>query len=368
MTNRPNQNFSNFISFGRQALILAALSVCFGVSHVTALAGELDEVRDIYTQMHTKVSTEYTTAVASAGERYGASLDAVVTHAQSRGDLEALLSVMAEKKRFGAEKTIPRDTPSGASPSLQKIRQNYFSAITNAKKRRDATLPMLQSSYLKKLEEMKKQLTREGKLEAALAIRSEIDSVGQGRSKAPAVRKETPPPVVDNRFEARPQVSPKPATVNKDESNESSSVSARQAFLDRHRKKSEDRKRSSSARPTESLSEGMGQYREAMQGFAAKFESDESEIVRLKEVQSSPDTYVGRVLRSGVYVQTAFARGVRVSSGASGANSIELMPNSMSIGKAAQELFKAVGPGGKVVITYGVVNKDLYTLLDMKSL
>ena len=40
----------------------------------------------------------------------------------------------------------------------------------------------------------------------------------------------------------------------------------------------------------------------------------------------------------------------------------------MSIGKAAQELFKAVGPGGKVIITYGVVNKDLYTLLDMKSL
>lgn len=368
MTNRPIQNFSDFVSFGRMMLFLAALSVSFGLSHVAALAGELDQVRDKYTQMHTKFSMEYSAAVASAGNRYGASLDALVKHSQSRGDLEALLSVMEEKKRFEAEKTIPRDTPSGTSLSLQKIRQNYFSAISGAEKRRDTTLPMLQSSYLKKLEEMKKQLTREGKLEAALAIKAEIDSVGRGRSNAPVAQNEKAAPVVNNVFEERPTVSPEPVTASRNDSKESSTVSARQAFLDRRREKRENRKRRSTARPTESLSEGMGQYREAMQSLAAKFESGESEIARLREVQSSPDTYVGRVLRSGVYVQTAFARGVRVSSGASGANAIELMPNSMGIGKAAQALFKEVGTGGMVVITYGVVNKDLYTLLEMKTL
>jgi hypothetical protein len=368
MTRRLNQKLPDFVAFGRMVLLGVALSVCFGVSQVTALAGELDQVRDKYRQMHAKVSTEYSTTVASAVERYGASLDALVTYAQSRGDLESLLSVMAEKKRFESEKTIPRDAPAGASSSLQKTRQNYFSAIANAQKRRDATLPKLQSSYLKKLEEMKKQLTREGKLEAALAIKAEIDSVGRETGAPPVSRKKTAPPVVDTVFEERSQISPELVTGSREESNESATVSARQAFLDRHRMKSEDRKRSATARPTESLSEGMGQYREAMQGLATKFAAGESENVRFKEVQGSPDTHVGRILRSGVYVQTAFARGVSVSSGASGANAMELMPNSMSIGKAAQELFKAVGPGGKVIITYGVVNKDLYTLLDMKSL
>ena len=353
--------------------------ICSGIAPATlvqAQQSELEEIVARYNAMHAKIGDEYSADILSALDRYGRSVDALAKQAQSQGDLETVLSLMSEAKRFKAEKNVPDNDDDDLNPLLSKLRQGYRLAIQEADEKRAVSLPALQDSYVKRLDAMKRQLTKDGKLEEALAVKAEIDRVNGGldtviikgvnsnRDRTNRTR-DVPPESYDPFLDE----SDTPGRLM-DASPESSDPepSARQKFLDRHNERRNAGRSSTRRGNSESLTEGIDRYRDAINSMADKFSRGESEVAKLSTVTSDPSAYKGRVIRSGVYLVSAFARGVTVSSTSGGKNTVEMLPYTLDAGKDAENVFNAIGAGGRAVVTYGVVSEDNITLFALDSL
>ena len=341
-----------------------------------AQPSDLEEVVNRYNAVHEKIGADYSKAIHSAIERYGRSVDAMAKQAQSQGDLETVLALMAEAKRVDAEKTVPDSDSSHLNPMLAKLREGYQLAVQTAEDRRATALPALQDSYVKKLDAMKRQLTIEGKLEEALAVKAEMERVESGLNTATGmgVNVDAEPyessadvssPAYDPFLDERETTSVSPSVVRGVASVE---PSARQKFLDRQNQIKNARPSTTRQHGSESLGEGISQYREVIPSMAEQFKRGESKAVKLSVVKNDPSAFKGQVLRSGVYVVSAFARGVTVSATSGGKDTVEFVPYTMEIGKDAEKIFTEIGAGGMAVVIYGVVNEDNLTLFGLDPL
>ncbi len=365
----------------------------------------LAQAQERYEAMQAKIEAEYSAGTRSAVERYGQSVEALVKRAQSQGDLEALLALMAEKKRFKKEQNIPRGDFDDLHPTLVKLREGFSSAVMEPKRKRASSMPALQTAYLKKLDTMKRELTIDGRLEDALAVKAEMDRVADEAEFEPVSVESTntrpefggggtdevnsPFQAEENPFLAESDPSqqkddpflkendpflqeskPKPARSSTATVKTSAdpAVSARQKFLDRQKKLRAKRSSSSRTRSSESLAEGMTQYRETMSAVAEKFSRGESKVVKLSEVKRDLSAFTGDIIRSGVYLVSAFPRGVTVSALSNGKDPVDFIPHSSDVGMDATKLFKDLGRGGMAVVTYGVVSEDNLTLFAIESL
>lgn len=151
-------------------VVVMALSVA-----AMAAPSSIAEYRAIFREQTEAIDDSFEKECAEALDRYGVLLKASDGRLRASGDPEAVLAGQRELRRFEAEKTIPPDTPVTFPLLLIRARADYHEAIATAEKVRNRRKQILLGrQYIPALKRFMAALTRESKLEEALAVKPEI--------------------------------------------------------------------------------------------------------------------------------------------------------------------------------------------------
>jgi hypothetical protein len=98
-----------------------------------------------------------------------------------------------------------------------------------------------------------------------------------------------------------------------------------------------------------------------------RFEDGRAEAASFEDVLSDPAAYIGHLLKSEVYLMDAYPRRVTVAGSADAARrgGFNLLPQSVATGEKAVKLVWNTKRSDPVVIVYGVLNRDNFTLYDI---
>ncbi len=132
-----------------------------------------EALHEKYKSARAAIDEETLTGIESARKAYGEGLSRVAQACQEAGELEAVLAVRQEIKRFEDSGTVP--APSHSVQRVLTIQQDFRKErdrITNETNRKRASLI---KHYLRRLVSLKKELTRRNRIEEALALRDEIE-------------------------------------------------------------------------------------------------------------------------------------------------------------------------------------------------
>ena len=196
---------------GRVRLLVAAVLgwttlAGLGAEPAPKLEGSLDSLKVVYEQATAKIESDYEQGVSALDTRYPQDLNALKARVQQAGDLNGVMAVDAEIRRFETERNIPDAAAPGMPDNLLALQVAQREARAALDRDRNTKTVALVKLYLRRLEEAKKSLTMAGKLDEALAVNAEIDRVksnpavmasdfaaaaadvpaDQGASKAPA--------------------------------------------------------------------------------------------------------------------------------------------------------------------------------------
>lgn len=108
---------------------------------------------------------------------YGRILERVSDQLARSGDLEGVLAVKAERARLLKEKTIPTDASADLPPAIREARASHRRRLDEVEFDRFKRIATLAEQYTARLDALKTQLTRDGKIERATAVKSEADRV-----------------------------------------------------------------------------------------------------------------------------------------------------------------------------------------------
>jgi hypothetical protein len=135
--------------------------------------------RDLYEKRLAAIEEQHAATLANLARNYTAALARAGEALQQRGELEALLEVKAELARFERTKTVPAEEREDAPGGIGPLMARYNRARTEADGRKAEAIVKLTDSYVDYLEGMKKQLTKEGRIQDALLVKSEVDRVSR---------------------------------------------------------------------------------------------------------------------------------------------------------------------------------------------
>lgn len=197
----------------RRLLAGAVLLAGFAATAGAQTAGDgacLDKPRASYEAKLEAIRKTYAEAgVADISNTYGRLLAEAAQAVRAEGKLNEYLAAQNEWKRFRAQDILAEEHVVVDCPRVAKIQRAAMAALaTNLRKQQEAAAA-LQQSYLKFLERTKADLTRQNRIDQALAVDAEIQNVQAhlvyvpeapaapppAAEPAPAVRSPPPPPV-----------------------------------------------------------------------------------------------------------------------------------------------------------------------------
>ncbi|MEI6218126.1 MAG: hypothetical protein WCP86_04450, partial [bacterium] len=114
-------------------------------------------------------------AAADGMATYSKKLDSMAETLKNAGDLEGVVAIRAEKKRFEEEKKVPTESAPDINPAIAKARAEYQQSVTKGEIDKNKGILALADNYASDLEALKKQLTKEDKIEEATLVKQEID-------------------------------------------------------------------------------------------------------------------------------------------------------------------------------------------------
>lgn len=140
---------------------------------------ELEKAKQTYDRVRKEIEDAYLADRINVPKNYLAALDRLEKGYQAKGDFEGVLAVQTEQKRFGEKRTfeIPKGDDRVEPKSLRNLRQRFVKTVESADKRRAIKLYGLTQKYLKHLESLKKSYTRAGKMDEAMEIQVEIQTI-----------------------------------------------------------------------------------------------------------------------------------------------------------------------------------------------
>jgi hypothetical protein len=145
-------------------------------------AARVDALRAVYDAELSKLSKAMTVRQGAAVKAYGDGLVALQGRFQGAGELESLLSVRAERERFGRDMTVPDQPDPGAPVSLRKLNRDCRAALDAVALERSKSVVRLTERYMSHLSGLVKQLTRDRKIEDAIAVRQEVETAKAGEA------------------------------------------------------------------------------------------------------------------------------------------------------------------------------------------
>ena len=160
------------------------LPVCYLLCILTLLAphdaqaaqNPLASARQNYNKLVERNLADQIAARNRLLKSYSDTLNQALAKNQKAGNLDALLALRAEKKRFAASKTLPpMDTET--SPILLPLIQNFHKSLADVKQKTSQRTLQSAERYTEHLNKMKTVLTQKGDIDNALAARAEIARV-----------------------------------------------------------------------------------------------------------------------------------------------------------------------------------------------
>jgi hypothetical protein len=167
-------------------LTIGVLAIALPVSALSATKkASLESLRNILDRSLRKIEREY----SSLGQRtaYDKSLVARAEEFKAEGDLESLLAINKERERLKNERTVPSLSEENLPGAVVEVRAAYHKRVAETSLAKSRKVVSLANNYVKRLRTMQSRLTREGNLEEAIKVRTEIDRV-QGSSDVSAAR------------------------------------------------------------------------------------------------------------------------------------------------------------------------------------
>ena len=168
-------------TFARLSLkqLFAAIFACtilLAPVRSAARTTSIQSMRGDYEKLLARLDGSYEATAKEEHGRYAKSLDALGSALRKKGDLDGVIATKNEKKRFAAEKTIPKADSRTAAP-IAKLRANSHSRVSNARIKKNLGIISITQRYLAAAEQQKKLFTRQDKIEQALEWKAEIDRV-----------------------------------------------------------------------------------------------------------------------------------------------------------------------------------------------
>ncbi len=153
------------------------LVVVFALAALVVNAKQLDGHRARYRAELARIETEHTNRREEALNSYAAALEAIRRQVQAAGELGLVQAVLRETRRFQTDRTLPAP---GSEPfeSVGRAAEKSRAALGHAQTERARRIATLADQYVRALDNLMRDMTRQGHIERAVAVRKEMESVG----------------------------------------------------------------------------------------------------------------------------------------------------------------------------------------------
>jgi hypothetical protein len=144
-------------------------------------APEFAALRTLYEgKVKVEVQQPYDGAVADLNVKYTAALNQAQQAAQQAGKLDDVLAVRAEKDAIGTGRGVATADDEQTPPPLKQLRSTYRAAIFRLESERLQRLQVLQAELGKAVDGLTITLTKQGRLDEALAVKQQREAFVAG--------------------------------------------------------------------------------------------------------------------------------------------------------------------------------------------
>ena len=154
--------------------IWAALLMATCITSSTT-ANDVPTLKKIYTEQRAKLKQSYIDALKAAPETYLQGLTALESTHQKDGNLDGVLLARKEKLRFTEEKSMP--SPLSKDPDIQALQTRFQNTKDEAATQTRERFVELSDKYLARLDQLKRSLTSQNKIQEAITAQDEITRV-----------------------------------------------------------------------------------------------------------------------------------------------------------------------------------------------
>jgi hypothetical protein len=154
----------------------------------------LPPLREIYDTETVKIGEGFMQCLSNVRSKYGTTLEAKRVVLQKDGDLQNLVTVTNEIRRFAVKQMLPPKADATLPAFIVSLGNQYWAEYESYEAIRRDRMAGLQVRYTNRLAALVKALTQEGEIDAALALQEEIKRIASAM----------PPPPVTQVFPASP--------------------------------------------------------------------------------------------------------------------------------------------------------------------
>lgn len=158
-------------------LLLIAITTSTYTVTAGSMPTEFTTLHNIYTDQVAKLKNVRDNDLDDIAPGYLDDLKRLETHYQASGDLEPLIIVRKEYTRFQKNQRIDEVISATSPAGLTKLQDNLLVTQKSIKLKCADSIIDLGENYKNRLNALKKKLTKDGKIEDALKIMSEIDDI-----------------------------------------------------------------------------------------------------------------------------------------------------------------------------------------------
>ncbi len=161
---------------------------------LVARAGEpaLDSLKRTYEAQIEKIQDAHNAKLSKLLDTYGSSLGRSVETLKRKGDPDAVLQALTEKRRFEQERTVPGEPNDALPPLMQDVQSSYLKAVAKVDAEKAKAIANLIPGYVAALERLMKALTAQEKLDLALNVKEEKQRVESILAEAEPAPPRTP--------------------------------------------------------------------------------------------------------------------------------------------------------------------------------
>lgn len=154
------------------ALWYMCLTLVLTTRHTSAADddAEREVYRTSFNRYLAQVHAESRTVRGKLLQRYKDDLDQLLAMTRRQGDLDKLLAVQTERRRINGAATIPAEPPHGLA-ELVRLWEKSVARLDTLTVREAQAVNNLATDYDRKLEDVQRTLTKQDKIEDAIAIR-----------------------------------------------------------------------------------------------------------------------------------------------------------------------------------------------------
>jgi hypothetical protein len=133
-----------------------------------------EDYEALYREQGDKLTAQCEKSLGQLLEKYRQNLVNVRDSWQRAGDLDGVVSVNEELKRFDENRTVPAKSEDGLPPVIRKMQSDYHTVRNRLTEKRDRMIVGLTEQYVSRLDKLKKQNVIAGNIDEAARINDEI--------------------------------------------------------------------------------------------------------------------------------------------------------------------------------------------------